>query len=64
MGASLSGENLFDVLIGTEERCFDKSLILDRLACLIPGDQGFQLAKSSPSFHMFTIHIHGLIFFF
>ncbi len=24
VGASLSGENLFDVLIGTEERCFDR----------------------------------------
>ncbi len=29
VGASLSGENLFDVLIGTEERCFDP-----RLCCL------------------------------
>ncbi len=26
VGASLSGENLFDVLIGTEERCFDPRL--------------------------------------
>ncbi len=29
VGASLSGENLFDILIGTEERCFDP-----RLCCL------------------------------
>ncbi len=26
VGASLSGENLFDVLIGLEERCFDTGL--------------------------------------
>ncbi len=26
VGASLSGENLFDVLIGMEERCFDPRL--------------------------------------
>ncbi len=26
VGASFSGENLFDVLIGTEERCFDPRL--------------------------------------
>ncbi len=40
MGASLSGENLFDVLIGTEEQCFDP-----RLCCLtvtqLPCCMGF-----------------------
>jgi len=36
VGASLNGENLFDVLIGTEERCFDPwlgRLTITQLSC-------------------------------
>ncbi len=51
VGASLSGENLFDVLIGAEERCFDPRLgrlTVTQVPCCMDSNTGTERCTGLP----------------